>query len=57
LLIDFQALYPAQHVPSLLLKLQHWYVDFSGDPLIGGMARGKGNDELVWFSTFVWLEL
>ncbi|THU86226.1 hypothetical protein K435DRAFT_684042 [Dendrothele bispora CBS 962.96] len=57
LLIDFQALYPPSYVPSLLLNLQRWYVGFSGDPLIGGMAQGKGNDELVWFSTFVWLEL
>ncbi|KAF5355274.1 hypothetical protein D9758_006060 [Tetrapyrgos nigripes] len=57
LLLDFQAIYPASLLPSQLSQLQKWYLEFSGDPLIGGMTGGKGNDELVWFATFVWVEL
>ncbi|KAF5391811.1 hypothetical protein D9757_001850 [Collybiopsis confluens] len=55
LLLDFQILYPAQYVPSFLLDLRNWYIQFSADPLISGAARGAG--ELVWFRCFAWLEL
>ncbi|ESK97750.1 hypothetical protein Moror_17376 [Moniliophthora roreri MCA 2997] len=57
LLLDLQAIYPKHLVPSALASLQEWYIDFSGDPLISGMARGLGNSELRWFQSFVYLEM
>ncbi|KIK63554.1 hypothetical protein GYMLUDRAFT_133462, partial [Collybiopsis luxurians FD-317 M1] len=57
LLLDFQLLYPAEYVPTFLLSLRNWYIEFSADPLISGAARGATQDELVWFGCFAWLEL
>ncbi|KAJ7587995.1 transmembrane protein 6/97, partial [Mycena floridula] len=50
LLIDLQALFGAPF-PYLI----EWYISMSGDPLISGMLRG--NSDLVWFQTFLWLEM
>ncbi|KAF9070014.1 transmembrane protein 6/97 [Rhodocollybia butyracea] len=57
LVLDFQMLYPASYIPSFLPKLQNLYIEFSGDPLIAGAARGDLNGELVWLWCFAWLEM
>ncbi|KAJ3783662.1 transmembrane protein 6/97 [Lentinula aff. detonsa] len=57
LLLDFQILYPSAYVPSFLLALRQWYIDFSADPLITGAVRGEINGNLSWLGCFAWLEL
>jgi len=54
LFVDLQAIYPSSLVPTLLKDFTRWYVDFSGDPLIGGAFFG--GQEWIWFRTFLWLE-
>ncbi len=52
LLMDFQGLlYPNTYFPWI----PEWYIEFSGDPLIGGLLRGE--EGLVWFKCFLLLEL
>lgn len=59
-LVDVQALYPTHIVPKVISQLPRLYVDFSGDPLIGG-AMGYpgfgGRDQFAWFHSFLTLEL
>ncbi|KAJ3776364.1 hypothetical protein FB446DRAFT_307156 [Lentinula raphanica] len=59
ILLDFQIVYPSTYVPPILPALRQWYVDFSADPLIGGIATGKihPHGELFWLGCFAWLEL
>ncbi|KAJ3824134.1 transmembrane protein 6/97 [Lentinula raphanica] len=59
ILLDFQIVYPSTYVPPILPALLQWYVDFSADPLIGGIATGKihPHGELFWLGCFAWLEL
>ncbi|KAJ7781884.1 transmembrane protein 6/97 [Mycena maculata] len=54
--IDFQPLYPPSLVPAPLRQLAEWYLRTSNDPLLKG-AFGRGEDPLVWFKSFVFLEL
>ncbi|KAK0446864.1 transmembrane protein 6/97 [Armillaria borealis] len=52
LLMDFQGLlYPNTYFPWI----PEWYIEFSGDPLIGGLLRRE--EGLVWFKCFLVLEL
>ncbi|KAK0217780.1 transmembrane protein 6/97, partial [Armillaria fumosa] len=52
LLMDFQGLlYPNTYFPWI----PEWYIEFSGDPLIGGLVRRE--EGLVWFKCFLVLEL
>ncbi|KAJ7678203.1 transmembrane protein 6/97 [Mycena polygramma] len=55
LCIDFQPLYPPALVPSVLPKFAEWYLRMSNDPFMKGMF-GHGNDPLIWFKSFVFLE-
>ncbi|KAJ6619956.1 transmembrane protein 6/97 [Mycena sp. CBHHK59/15] len=56
LCMDFQPLYPPALVPRFLVQLSDFYIRTSNDPFIKG-AYGLGADPLVWFKTFVFLEL
>ncbi|EPQ56635.1 hypothetical protein GLOTRDRAFT_60011 [Gloeophyllum trabeum ATCC 11539] len=57
LLIDLQAIYPTTMVPKLIAQLPVFYVQMSGDPLIGGGMGYFGTKETyVWFKTFLFLE-
>ncbi|KAI0003717.1 transmembrane protein 6/97 [Russula compacta] len=57
LLIDCQAIWPKQLVPKLLQAFPLWYVNMSGDPLVGGAMGILGNEsELAWFKSFLYLE-
>jgi hypothetical protein len=37
--------------------LPTWHVQMSADPLVGAMIPGPPPSELLWFKTFVWVEL
>jgi hypothetical protein len=54
LCIDFQAIYPPALVPGFLRTFAQWYIHTSNDPFIGGML---GNDPLIWFKSFLCLEV
>ncbi|KAJ7117711.1 transmembrane protein 6/97 [Mycena epipterygia] len=56
LCIDFQPLYPPALVPSFLRQFAEWYLRTSNDPLLKG-AFGHGDDPLIWFKSFVFLEV
>ncbi|KAA1469114.1 hypothetical protein DENSPDRAFT_834657 [Dentipellis sp. KUC8613] len=57
LLVDLQALYPENVVPSIVKVIPSWYVAMSGDPLIGGVMGFFANHaELAWFKIFLCLE-
>ena len=47
LLVDGVAIYPPRLVPQFLKDFISWYISFSGDPLIGGLASGAR--DLYWF--------
>src|SRR5436190_19717123 len=55
--VDFQSIYPPALVPESIRKLTDAYVQFSGDPLVGGSLGVKNMPGLTWFKTFVYLEL
>ncbi|KAF8201126.1 transmembrane protein 6/97 [Mycena galopus ATCC 62051] len=55
LCVDFQALYPSALVPGSLHTLLQWYIDTSNDPFMKSMF--SGNDPLIWFKSFLVLEL
>ncbi|KAI0339495.1 hypothetical protein BDW22DRAFT_1380763 [Trametopsis cervina] len=54
LLMDLQALYPAQFIPPLLTKLSDFYMAISNDPLIGGALYDPGR--YSWFRSLLLLE-
>ncbi|KAJ7491916.1 transmembrane protein 6/97 [Mycena latifolia] len=56
LCIDFQPLYPPALTPSFLTQFAEWYLRTSNDPLLKG-AFGRGDDPIVWFKSFVFLEV
>ncbi|KAJ7176636.1 transmembrane protein 6/97 [Mycena filopes] len=56
LCIDFQPLYPRALVPGFLRQFAEWYIRTSNDPLLKGMF-GHGTDPLIWFRSFVFLEV
>ncbi|KAJ7509892.1 transmembrane protein 6/97 [Mycena galericulata] len=56
LCIDFQPLYPPALVPAPLRQFAEWYIRTSNDPLLKAVF-GHGNDPLVWFKSFVFLEV
>ncbi|EIW58479.1 uncharacterized protein TRAVEDRAFT_37388 [Trametes versicolor FP-101664 SS1] len=58
-LIDLQALYPKQWVPSILSNLPKFYVEMSSDPLIGSAMGYFGQSHLdayTWFRSFLLVE-
>ncbi|KAI0832108.1 transmembrane protein 6/97 [Trametes gibbosa] len=58
-LIDLQALYPKQWVPSFVSSLPRFYVEMSADPLIGSAMGYFGQaqfDAYTWFRTFLLVE-
>lgn len=55
-LIDLQWLYPSSLCPQPLRALLEYYVAYSNDPLIGGLAGIKDDSTLLWFKTFITLE-
>ncbi|KAL0060417.1 hypothetical protein AAF712_012786 [Marasmius tenuissimus] len=57
LLLDLNAIYPPNFAPAVLTGMHKWYLEFSQDPLMVGMASGKGANELIWFRSFLWMEL
>ncbi|KAL0566459.1 hypothetical protein V5O48_015553 [Marasmius crinis-equi] len=57
LLLDLNAIYPPEFAPAVLTNVHKWYMEFSQDPLMVGMASGKGANELIWFRSFLWMEL
>jgi len=58
LLIDRQAIWPNLFVPKTLRDIAHWWVNVSGDSLMGGSMGILGNDsELAWFKSVVYLEV
>ncbi|KAG7093985.1 hypothetical protein E1B28_007615 [Marasmius oreades] len=57
LLLDFNAIYPPKFTPAALTSLQMWYLEFTQDPLMVGIASGKGATELMWFHSFIYMEL
>ncbi|KAI0796051.1 transmembrane protein 6/97 [Abortiporus biennis] len=60
ILVDVQAIYPKEFVPSVLAQLPKLYVELSGDPLIGGANGFFGNaveDSYIWFKSFLLLEI
>lgn len=58
LLMDRQAIWPNLFVPKTLQAIVHWYVNVSGDSLMGGSMGILGNDsELAWFKSLVHLEV
>jgi len=57
LLVDCQAIWPKQLVPTFAQAIIPWYVRMSGDPLIGGVMGLLANkSELAWFKSFLYLE-
>ena len=54
MLIDVQAVYPQQLIPTVLRDLSEWYIAFSGDPLIHGAFYG--GPDFNWFRAFLYLE-
>ncbi|KAJ7696423.1 transmembrane protein 6/97 [Mycena rosella] len=56
LCIDFQPLYPPALVPGFLRQFVEWYLRTSNDPLLKG-AFGRGDNPLVWFKSFIFLEV
>ncbi|GHJ83878.1 hypothetical protein NliqN6_0280 [Naganishia liquefaciens] len=55
LLVDGVAIYPPRFVPQFLKDFISWYISFSGDPLIGGLASGAR--DFYWFRSFIFLEV
>ncbi|KAH9852601.1 transmembrane protein 6/97 [Lenzites betulinus] len=58
-LIDLQALYPKEWVPSVISNLAKFYVEMSADPLIGSSLGYFGQaqvDAYTWFRTLLVLE-
>ncbi|KAJ6527265.1 transmembrane protein 6/97 [Mycena vulgaris] len=56
LCIDFQPLYPPALVPAFLRQFVEWYLRTSNDPLLKA-AFGYGDDPLIWFKSFLFLEV
>ncbi|KAJ7251359.1 transmembrane protein 6/97 [Mycena rebaudengoi] len=56
LCLDFQPLYPPAMVPTVLRQLADFYMRTSNDPFIKG-AFGHSSDPLIWFKSFIFLEL
>lgn len=58
LIIDLQPMLPDTLVPTVIRNLPISYVKMSNDPLIGGaMGILDNKDQLVWFRTFLGLEM
>ncbi|KAF4570087.1 hypothetical protein EYR40_009073 [Pleurotus pulmonarius] len=58
LIIDLQPMLPDSLVPTVIRNLPISYVKMSNDPLIGGaMGILENKDQLVWFRTFLGLEM
>ncbi|KAI0352093.1 hypothetical protein OH77DRAFT_814945 [Trametes cingulata] len=58
-LIDLQALYPKEWVPSLISNLPRFYVEMSNDPLIGSAMGYFGQSQMeayTWFRSFLLVE-
>ena len=52
LLMDLQALfYPNTYLPGIV----DWYIEYSNDPVIGGVARGE--KEFFWLKNFLTIEM
>ncbi|KAH9921688.1 transmembrane protein 6/97 [Epithele typhae] len=59
LLIDLQSIYPKAWVPAAIAALPRYYVDMSGDPLIGSAMGYFGPSQqqtYEWLRAFMFLE-
>lgn len=59
LLVDFQTIYPAGLLPSILQQIPPLYIQMSNDPLIGSIMGFFGEDNtknMTWFKSFLFLE-
>ncbi|KAF9269089.1 hypothetical protein L218DRAFT_916675 [Marasmius fiardii PR-910] len=57
LILDLNAIYSPKYAPAVLASVHKWYLEFTQDPLMVGMSNGKGATELLWFRSFLWMEL
>ncbi|KAG8220819.1 hypothetical protein J3R82DRAFT_2264 [Butyriboletus roseoflavus] len=58
LLLDCQALYPHNLVPSFIRQLPKMYTQLSADPLISGAMGYTGDSSnFLWFKTFLFVEV
>jgi hypothetical protein len=55
--MDFQALYPTDYVPKFIAGMPHWYFSMSKDPFLGGALGLVKSDGMLWFKSFVALEV
>ncbi|PFH51855.1 hypothetical protein AMATHDRAFT_129737, partial [Amanita thiersii Skay4041] len=59
ILIDAQSLYPTWLLPEFFKALPRYYVQMSGDPLLGGITGflGQNSYHLIWLKCFIVLEV
>jgi hypothetical protein len=54
LVVDLQPFYPQDLLPSILKAIPATYIEQFNDPLVG---QGFKSRELIWFDTFIYVEL
>ncbi|OSD08112.1 hypothetical protein PYCCODRAFT_1430294 [Trametes coccinea BRFM310] len=58
-LVDLQALYPKEWLPSIISNIPKFYVEMSNDPLIGSVMGYFGQQQVeayTWFRSFLLVE-